>query len=374
MRLLEFRAARVVLAAVFAATWGPIGVRSQPGGGYGGGGGFNGYNAPPPQCKLFKCGKGEKPVGKPDHQLWSYGCKESGMSFMNTASFDPNNPLKGMQQKSVDKCCVERDICKQTCGMSAKACHENFQKCSKKICKGDQNCDMQAMLSELMSDPYDPNDKFDSKKPYDPDETKCKGYNKGQTESCQCVPEDEWQGVTNTNLKSFYSKFNSEKVDETGEIKGLDDVWKKWKGKESEMFMGLGIKYKDKAVEIRQKPKPPPYTPPDGKADDIAPEEDNVYASEVEEEATVSSPPKQTEAEDPEGDAFLNKKNKLEAKKKEATSDENYDLAQEMKDEITAVSKKEKGRLEALKKQAVADEDYLTAKAMKRRLEKFSDL
>ena len=24
------------------------------------------------------------------------------------------------------------------------ACHDGFQKCSKKICKGDQNCDMQA--------------------------------------------------------------------------------------------------------------------------------------------------------------------------------------------------------------------------------------
>lgn len=363
MWLLEFHAVRVTLVAVFAAVWGPIGVRSQFGGG--------GYNPPPPKCKLFKCGKGEKPVGKPNHQLWSYGCKDSGMSFLNTASFDPNNPLKGMQQKSVDRCCVERDICKQTCGMSAKACHDNFQKCSKKICKGDQNCEMQAMLSEIMSEPYDPDEKLDTKN-YDPEATKCRGYDKGQKEACQCVPEDDWQVVTDSNLKAFYSKFNPEKVDSSGEIKGLDEVWKKWKGKESEMFMGLGIKYKDKAVEIRQKPKPPPYTPPDSKAD-AAPEED-TSTSEVEEEAAAPSPPQKTEADDPEGDAFLDKTKELEDKKKKATADEDYDLAQEIKDEIVAVSKKEKERLEEVKKQAIADEDYLKAKLVKRRLEKFSDL
>merc|ERR1711982_9556 len=131
--------------------------------------------------------KGMKPVGKVDHRIWSYGCKESGMSFLNAASFDPNNPYGSMQQKNVDKCCVERDVCKQTCGMSSKACHENFQKCSKKICKGDKNCEMQAMLSEIMSEPYDPDEKFDEKKKYDPNEVKCKGYKRFQQEACECV-------------------------------------------------------------------------------------------------------------------------------------------------------------------------------------------
>jgi hypothetical protein len=364
MWLLQFGVTRAALVAALAAIWGPIGVRSQFGG-------PNAYNPPPPKCPLFKCKKGEKAAGIGDYQLWSYGCKDSGMSFLNTASFDPNNPLKGMQQKSVDKCCVERDICKQTCGMSAKACHDNFQKCSKKICRGDQNCEMQAMLSELMSEPYDPDEKFDSKK-YDPEETKCRGYNKGQKESCQCVPEDDWQAVTDSNLKSFYTKYNPEKVDENGEIKGLDEVWKKWKGKESEMFMGLGIKYKEKAVEIRQKPKPPPYTPPD-KAAETPAEEEEVFSA-PEPDASSSSAPERSEPEDPAGELFIEKTNELEAKKKKATADEDYDMAQEIKDEIISLSRKEKERLESLKKQAIADEDYLAAKALKKKIEKFSEL
>ena len=46
-------------------------------------------------------------------------------------------------------------------------------------------------------------------------------------------------------LKSFYQKFNPEKLDEKGEIKDVEEVWKKWKGKEPSMFMALATKYKD---------------------------------------------------------------------------------------------------------------------------------
>ena len=46
-------------------------------------------------------------------------------------------------------------------------------------------------------------------------------------------------------LKSFYQKFNPEKLDGKGEIKDVEEVWKKWKGKEPSMFMALATKYKD---------------------------------------------------------------------------------------------------------------------------------
>merc|ERR1719356_231626 len=156
-----------------------------------------GYTPPAPICPAFKCGAGEKPVGKVDHQIWSYGCKESGMNFLNTASFDPNNPLGGMYNKysNLDKCCVERDICKQTCGMTSQACHDSFQKCQKKVCKGDQNCDLQAMMSDIMSEPYDAEEEKKPDEKYDPDKVKCKGYNKGQEASCRCVAKGSWQSA-----------------------------------------------------------------------------------------------------------------------------------------------------------------------------------
>merc|ERR1712187_980427 len=90
----------------------------------------------------------------------------------------------------------------------------------------------------------------------------CKSWEKVQNEACKCVPEDDWQTETETHLKAFYKKHNPEKLDDNGEIKDLADVWKKWKGKEPQMFQALATKYKAKAVEIRVKPKPPPYKPP----------------------------------------------------------------------------------------------------------------
>lgn len=242
------------------------------GGGYGGGGfGGGGYDPPAPICKMFKCPKGEKPVGNSSHQLWSYGCKDSGINFMSMASLDPNNPLGGMNQgKNVDKCCVERDICKQTCGTTSKQCHDEFQKCSKKICKGDQNCQLSAMMSDIKSDPEDEEEKnkpIPEEYDYEKNRQKrdCGGYEKNQKAACQCVPDDDWQMVTDSNLKAFYKAYNPEKLNEEGEITDIESVWSKWKGKEPQMFQALATKYKKNAVESRIKPKapaPPPYEPP----------------------------------------------------------------------------------------------------------------
>merc|ERR1719162_1363642 len=82
-------------------------------------------------------------------------------------SLDPNNPMGGMNKgKSVDKCCVDRSICTQTCGATSRQCHDEYWACTKKICKGDQNCDMAAMMGSYSSEPADDEeDKKDSKVP-----------------------------------------------------------------------------------------------------------------------------------------------------------------------------------------------------------------
>mmetsp|Transcript_57847 Transcript_57847/g.149441 ORF Transcript_57847/g.149441 Transcript_57847/m.149441 type:complete len:373 (-) Transcript_57847:129-1247(-) len=351
--------------SIFVALLHPTPTRSQ----FGGGGG--GYNPPAPICPAFKCPSGEKAVGKVDHKIWSYGCKDSGMNVFNAGSFDPNNPMGGMQQKSVDKCCVERDLCKQTCGMTSKMCHDNFQKCSTKICKGDQNCQLQAMMSEMMSEPYEDVDKD---KKYDPEATKCRVFNKGQADSCMCVPKDDFKGSVESKLKSFYSKFNSEKLDSSGDIKDVDEVWKKWKGKEADMFLALATKYKAKAVEIRQKPKPPPYEPPPkgkakAKAKEEAAEEDG--SSEAEEASSVGA---EDQGGDSEEKAFEKLKAELEKKKKQAKQDEDYDKAGDFKEELDALTKSEVERLKKLKSIAVEEEKYVEAKRIKQRLNALGEL
>eukprot|EP00443_Scrippsiella_acuminata_P078460 CAMPEP_0115428368 /NCGR_PEP_ID=MMETSP0271-20121206/29942_1 /TAXON_ID=71861 /ORGANISM="Scrippsiella trochoidea, Strain CCMP3099" /LENGTH=404 /DNA_ID=CAMNT_0002853461 /DNA_START=64 /DNA_END=1276 /DNA_ORIENTATION=- len=333
-----------------------------------------GYTPPAPICPAFKCADGEMAVGNPDHQIWSYGCKDSGMNILNAASFDPNNPYANMGQKSVDKCCVERDICKQTCGMTSKACHDNFQKCSQKICKGDQNCQLQAMMSDIMSEPYDDEDKD---KKYDPERAKCKGYNRGQQESCRCVPKKDFKSAVESNLKGFYSKFNSEKLDKKGDIKDKDEVWKKWKGKEPDMFMALAAKYKSKAVEIRQKPKPPPYKPPaDTDFEDTAgtaPGEDESMAAEEATAADSETAPTSQDV-DPEEAAFDQKLAAIQAKKQKAKEEEDYDAAADAKEEAADLIKEEIARLNSKKAKAIEEEDYLEAKRIKMRIQKHSEL
>lgn len=42
-----------------------------------------------------------------------------------------------------------------------------------------------------------------------------------------------------------YHMYNFSVFDRTGEIKDVEEVWKKWKGKEASMFLALASKYKD---------------------------------------------------------------------------------------------------------------------------------
>merc|ERR1711920_32036 len=195
------------------------------------------------------------------------------------------------------------------------------------------------------------------------------GYNRGQNASCQCVPKDDFKTATETTLKSFYGKYNKEKLNKKGEIKDVEEVWKKWKGKEPDMFLALASKYKDKAVEIREKPKPPPYKPPSEYDVDGDAETANEAGSKADAAAPEPAAP-----EDPEEIAFKEKRIALMTKKREAKEAEDYDTAGEAKEELEELVKAEEARLTAKKKQAIADEDFIEAKKIKQRLAKLSEL
>merc|ERR1719281_1787167 len=112
---------------------------------------------------------------------------------------------------------------------------------------------------------------FDKPKGKDHD-PQCKSYDRWQSDSCECVEQEKLEETNDKRLKTFYKLYNPEKLDDKGEIKDLEEVKKKWKGKEAQMFLALTMKYKDKAIEIRQKPKPKPYSPP---KDDASGSEDS---------------------------------------------------------------------------------------------------
>merc|ERR1712037_449850 len=186
-------------------------------------------------------------------------------------------------------------------------------------------------MADLMSNTYESDLKAGETAKYDPDTSKCYDYKKGQDDACTCVAKDEFKSATEDKLKSFYKKYNSEKLDASGEIKDLDEVWSKWKGKEPELIMALTTKYKAKAVDIRQKPKPPPCEPPPKN------ENDDMYEphpqKEVEEEGDKAAPPP-TVGLDAEDEAFETKLKGLLDKKKQAAADEDYDIADKAKEQV----------------------------------------
>jgi len=339
------------------ATWLPLRVAGQFGSG-----GFGGYTPPAPNCPAFTCPAGQMPVGKEEVQIVSYGCKDAGLNVLSMKDFDPSNPYSSMNQmgKNLNKCCLERDICKQTCGMTSKECHDMYQKCQQKVCKGDQNCQLQAMVADFSGDPYDKyteraDKKFDEK--LDPMESKCRGYSKAQAAVCQCVPKEEARSANERKLKAFYKKFNPEKLNDDGEIKDVDEVWKKWKGKEASMFTALATKYKEKAVKLEEKPTPPPYKPPE--------------ASRETSSSSPSSSSEEPEVEaDAESQAFEEKLKDLLDKKEAAKTEEDFDKAEQLKDKVEELKSAERSRLKAKKDEALKQENYLEAKALKARIAK----
>jgi hypothetical protein len=227
-------------------------------------------------------------------------------------------------------------------------------------------------MSDIMAEPYDENAAEKDKK-YDPEAQKCKGYNRGQNESCMCVPKAEFKGLTEKKLKSFYGKFNPEKLDSKGDIKDVDDVWKKWKGKEADMFMALNTKYKAKAVEIRVKPTPPPYKPRDKDATSSGDSEEPAEAAAAEgaPEGAAEGSSEEVPAKgglDEEDRAYEAAQSALEAKKQQAKEEEEFDLAEQARDEAKELTQKEVERLKAKKAKAIEEEDFIEAKRIKQRL------
>lgn len=321
------------------------------------------YTPPVPKCKPFKCSAGQKPVRKKGHKPWSYGCEKAGDNVfaMSGNNFDPNDPLGSLNKgkKNFDKCCLEHDACQQTCGKSSADCHNGFNKCATKICKGDQNCMFQAQIGQMMASPVG----FGEEKGADyskEGDYQCRGYDRWQGDACECVDADKVEESNDKRLKTFYKLYNPEKLNGDGEIKDLAEVKKKWKGKEPDMFLALTMKYKDKAIERREKPKPPPYTPPSPKDDEGSNEKD--YSADSDSGASADSDEAENENE--------KKIASLKAEKEEAVAKEDFDKAQQIKDEIDSLTKEEVSRLKKAKNDAVAEEDFLKAKELKARIDK----
>merc|ERR1712139_117473 len=106
--------------------------------------------------------------------------------------------------------------------MSSKKCFFKFKGCAEARCDDDEDCLLQSKSSDWMPFPDGTVSKTDKR---------CDRYEDMQKEGCTCVLEEDYQVTIEENLRAFYRKQNPDRLDENGEVKDVEEVWAKWKGK-----------------------------------------------------------------------------------------------------------------------------------------------
>lgn len=266
---------------------------------------------------------------------------------------------------AVDRCCVEKEICIRTCGMPWGKCSSNFESCAKKICGYDDRC---MLAAEAADDLITGGDSH---------MTVCKAYRDIQQEFCECKLSSEAKASANDRLASFYSAYKPDRLDEHGNVKDVEQVWKKWQGREPELFFELTRKYVVEAVDIVPRP-----------AEELArwraKEEEELARWQAEEEEEVRREKEKAEqdlafqkAKEEEEVARQQRKEERdrefaeEQARRQAEADElarreaEAELARKQAEEELARRRAEMARLQAEKTAALADEDYLRAKSLK---------
>jgi len=183
-----------------------------------------------PVCETaVTCPEGEKLAQSRGVKPWIYGCEY--VRFLDK----PEGANKALR-----KCCREREICLRTCGMSSKMCFESFMECQQKACgmsednEAEKNPESNHCFDMAMNVTQDIGANHDAK---------CTVYRTFQEEVCTCVPEDKFTEHIEGWMIDFYNEHQPDRV-EDGALKNSEMMWKKWGGKEPEMFIALLKKYK----------------------------------------------------------------------------------------------------------------------------------
>lgn len=239
-------------------------------------------------------------------------------------------------QSAVDSCCVEREICMRTCGMVWAKCNELFEKCATKTCGDDETCMAAAEAAEAMLMGGDSH------------MTVCKTYRDTQHEVCDCLPFKEAREGATARLTSFYAAFKPDKLDEHGNVRGVEEVWKKWQGREPELFFELTRKYRAEALEIRVRP------------------EEELTRWRREEELARRRAEEHGRADEEEATRLRAEQEELA--RRQRAQEELEELARRQAEAETERRRAEVAQLRAEKEAAIAQEDFLLAKALKAKL------
>jgi len=197
-------------------------------------------------CKPRTCPVGKVLMKKIDYQHSAKGCPKMKHDLLSGLMGGG-----GGGQPMPSKACIEHEICYQTCGKTSQECDTHWNDAQKDHCgENGQMCRLQVMLAGNLRVPEE-------------NISECDVYDKGQFEGCTCVKEEDREEHMLKAVKAFYKqskKLTKEKLDENGEIpeEQREEIKKKWKGKESELFLRLAMKYWKNTSVIRRIEKADP--------------------------------------------------------------------------------------------------------------------
>eukprot|EP00435_Cladocopium_sp_Y103_P040563 s467_g11.t1 len=174
------------------------------------------------QCAAPVCPKDKRPVRKLNGpKIWAFGC----------------DVPEG--NRTLHRCCVDKEICMRTCGMPWKKCGRLFEKCAEKVCDMDEDCIAVAEEADVIITGGTSHFAV------------CKAYRDAQQQLCDCLgPEAAQLAAVETRLTEFYAAYVPQRLVD-GKVKDIEEVWKKWQSREAELFYELARKYRAEAVEMR---------------------------------------------------------------------------------------------------------------------------
>lgn len=288
------------------------------------------------RCTRPVCPKEQRAVRKEGSpKIWASGCNVTE------------------QHGVVHQCCLEKEICMRTCGMAWSKCDKQFEKCALKICGLDEKCVAAAEAAEIVVAGGDSH------------MTVCKAWREVQLELCDCLPLKNAKEGATARLASFYQSFKPDKLDEGGNVRDVDGIWKKWHGREPELFFELTRKYMAEALDVRAPTEDmmERWRAEEALARQQAQEEAELLAQEQEREAARQRMQEEARRQAAEE---LARQQAEEAMARRQAAEE---LARRQAEEAARRERAwEIQRLQAEKDAAVKAEDFMLAKVLKSRL------
>jgi hypothetical protein len=170
------------------------------------------------QCGGSGCAEGLLEVQNHEHTSFvAWGCE------LNEATVKQLD----MEPRRFWSCCVEHDLCYQSCGIPKSTCETMWQKCARKRCKGKRWC------AEILK-------AFD----YAYNKLECQQFDDRRKESCVCsAPGDTAHASRVKFLQAVYTKVGMAEKDP-------EDILKKWNDKEGLLTLRLVEKYQSTLVKI----------------------------------------------------------------------------------------------------------------------------